>query len=85
MKYSIRITQKLEGYIEVEADNSAEALQLAGEIYNGQGHDLPEMEDCNPLEFELVNECSLSDRQDMPLDKVSAILNGTKEIKEVPC
>lgn len=66
--YSVCITQKLEGFVDIEADSPEEALELADATYNAEGCELPDMEDGIPLEFEVVN-CELLRSEEHQFDK----------------
>ena len=52
MKFPIKIKQILEGHVVIDADSLEEALQKADQKYNREGHELPDMDDVNPLKFE---------------------------------
>jgi len=54
MKHTVRITQTLEGFAEIEADNREEALKIAFERFVTQGEELPDMDDTCQLQFDLV-------------------------------
>jgi len=51
MQYTIKITQTREGYVQIEAENARDALTKAEDLYNGQGHVLPDLEDVGPLQI----------------------------------
>lgn len=53
MKFNIKITKILEGHIEIEAENHLDALKAVEALYNG-GAELPDMDDCKPLMFSVV-------------------------------
>ena len=53
MKCRVKITQTLEGYVDLEVSNPDEALTLADKMYQLQGMELPDMDDCCPLQFSL--------------------------------
>ena len=53
MKCRVKITQVLEGYVDLEVDRPEDALALADDIYRQQGEELPDMDDCQPLQFSL--------------------------------
>lgn len=53
MKCRVKITQTLEGYVDLEVSNPDEALTLADNMYRLQGMELPDMDDCCPLQFSL--------------------------------
>jgi len=44
MQYTIKITQTREGYVQIEAENARDALTKAEDLYNGQGHVLPDLD-----------------------------------------
>lgn len=54
MKFNIRITQFLQGNVEIEAENAAAALTLVDQMYNRDGAALPDMEDVASLQFTIV-------------------------------
>lgn len=51
MKCRVKITQVLEGYVDLEVDRPEDAVALADDRYNLQGEELPDMDDCQPLQF----------------------------------
>ena len=51
MKHSIKITQTLEGHVDIEADSLQAALQKAEDLYEKNGHELPDMDDGARLKF----------------------------------
>lgn len=51
MKFLVEITQTLTGWVAVEADSRLLAIHRANEVFNGQGHELPDMDDVHDLEF----------------------------------
>lgn len=54
MKFNIKITQFLQGNVEIEAENAAAALTLVDQMYNRNGAALPDMEDAASLQFTIV-------------------------------
>jgi len=56
LKFKIKITQTLEGYAEIEAENAAAALDAAKNHFVRDGAELPDMEDGYPLHFQVVPE-----------------------------
>ena len=51
--YTVKIIQTLEGYVSIDAGSEAEALEIADKFYNEQGNELPDMDDCCSLTFEI--------------------------------
>ena len=51
MKFDVKITQILEGHVEIEAESAAAALRAADALYNKGGAELPDMDDVSPLRF----------------------------------
>lgn len=51
MKFDVKITQILEGHVEVEAEDFSAALRLVDERFNKNGEELPDMDDTSPLRF----------------------------------
>ena len=51
--YTVKITQTLEGYVQIQARSEAEALFLADFKYNNLVKDLPTMEENSPLLFDI--------------------------------
>ena len=47
----VKIRQVLEGYVDIDAATAEEAIRKAKDIYEGQGEELPDMDDGLPLEF----------------------------------
>lgn len=58
--YPVRIKQILEGVVEIPAANKQEALLKADILYNQEGHELPDMDDVEPLTFECIFSKGLS-------------------------
>ncbi len=52
MYYAVKIIQRLEGYVAVESDSHSSAEQTADKHYNGDGNELPDMDDVESLKFE---------------------------------
>jgi hypothetical protein len=53
-KYAILIEQIRQGIVEIEAESREDALDKADEMYNRQGKELPEMDDCEGLRFTIT-------------------------------
>jgi len=53
MKCRVKITQVLEGYVDLDVDRPEDALMVADDLYRRQGMELPDMDDVNPLQFSL--------------------------------
>lgn len=53
MKCRVKITQVLEGYVDLEVERAEDALALADDMYRRQGMELPDMDDGLPLQFSL--------------------------------
>ena len=51
MKYRIKVTQTLEGFVDLDAKTPEAALALADDMYRLQGMELPDMDDGYPLSF----------------------------------
>lgn len=51
MKFNVKITQILEGHVEIEAESAAAAMLAADALYNKGGVELPDMDDVSPLRF----------------------------------
>lgn len=49
--YVVEITQTLNGCIEMQAKSESEALIKARDMYERDGKRLPDMDDCNGLDF----------------------------------
>ena len=73
MKFDVKITQILEGHVEVEAADFAAAVELADERFNKNGEALPDMDDTSPLRFSASPTRDYSE----PLGTI-----GSEEIKE---
>jgi hypothetical protein len=56
MKYIVRITQTLEGWVEIEANSEKEALDIASEKYGTNGEELPDMETTRELQFDIQDD-----------------------------
>jgi len=53
-KFTIEIEQIRRGYVSIEAEDISGALEIANRRFNEEGEELPEMEDCVPLECRFV-------------------------------
>ena len=53
-RFRIAITQVLQGFVDIQASNEEEARSIADCIYNYMGKELPDMEECGPLEITIV-------------------------------
>lgn len=73
MKFDVKITQILEGHVEVEAEDFSAALKIVDERFNKNGEELPDMDDTRPLQF------SASPVRAYPLEQAAI---GSEEIKE---
>ena len=51
--YTVKITQVLEGYVQIQARSAKEALFLADHKYNSCCYELPNMEETMPLTFDI--------------------------------
>jgi hypothetical protein len=51
----VRITQTLEGWVDIEADSREEALETAYKRFVTQGEALPDMDDTCQLDFDVVD------------------------------
>ena len=56
MKFVVKITQTLEGFVEIEADCTYQAIEIADKRFNDNGEQLPEMDDVDSLEFSISEE-----------------------------
>lgn len=54
MIYRIKITQTLEGFVDVRACSPSDARKQVEDFYITQGRELPDMDDTQPLRFSLV-------------------------------
>lgn len=56
MEYTVKVIQILEGYVQIKASSAEKAIQIADKRYNENGESLDEcnMDDCEPLTFEVV-------------------------------
>jgi hypothetical protein len=57
MRHTIRITQSLEGWVDIEADSREHALDIAFKTYVTDGEALPEMETSCSLQFDVLDYC----------------------------
>lgn len=55
-KWVVEINQRLVGYVTIEASTAAEAKDIADRCFNGNGEELPDMEDIDLLTFSVVRE-----------------------------
>jgi len=53
--YLVRITQTLEGYVEIDANGEEEAISIAQKTFTTQKEPLPDMENACELQFNIVN------------------------------
>lgn len=51
--YIVKIQQLLEGHVYIKAASPNQALEQADLLYNGQGEELPDMDDVCPLSFSI--------------------------------
>ena len=55
-KFTVIICQEKVGTAEIEASCADDAYDEAVRLYNKEGQELPEMDDCGPLSFEVLRE-----------------------------
>lgn len=55
MKFLVRVTQTLEGVVEIEASSREAALDIAGKRFVDNGDRLPDMEDLTDLDFDILD------------------------------
>jgi hypothetical protein len=52
-KYTVKVEQKFEGFIDIEAESEQEAVKIAEQRYSVDGKELPNMDDCCCLHFSI--------------------------------
>lgn len=76
MKFDVKIMQVLEGHVEIEAEDFAAAVKIAQNRFVGEGEELPDMDDCNPLQF------SASPVRAASLTRSEVSVVGSKEVED---
>lgn len=76
--YDVRIQQLLEGHVKIKASSPNNALEQADLLYNGQGEELPDMDDVCPLHFSIEESRTHPDMHYNQSEILREILNLAK-------